>query len=330
MVAILRLLTDAPTKTRPTSLSTGFLSFKSRIGLLHRRQIDGGIFAPTINFQLKFKPVALVERWHTRAFDCRNMHKRVWLAVVALDKTKALHRVEELDRSAGLFARQLTLRSCSSPWGARSCIAITRRSTILNGHWFAIDLQVGRRNAPPAIDQRKAQRLTFGQTGKPGLLNRADVHEHVLTAVITHDKAKAFLRIEEFYNAGAFANHLGRHAAATAACATTKAAATAAAAEAATAATAKAIATAAAAKSVTAAAKTIAAAEAAVKATTFEATITEAVTLVPATSATITAAPFIKTHALFVFPVRPYTMQEPEPWTTNAGLPAPNCLRLDG
>src|SRR5947209_5714220 len=55
--------------------------------------------------------------------------------------------------------------------------------------------------------------------------------EHVLASVITNDETEAFLRIEEFDDAFAFANDLGRHSAAataSAAAETSAAAATAA------------------------------------------------------------------------------------------------------
>ena len=134
------------------------------------------------------------------------------------------------------------------------------------------------------------------------------MNEHVFAAIITNDKAEALLSVEEFDDTGAFANDLGRHATATAACATTKTT-TAAASETTAAATAEAVT--AASKAIATAAEPIAAATEAVttaaETAAFEPTITETVALVPAASATITAAPFIKTHALFVFPSSPKT-----------------------
>ncbi|WCM26376.1 hypothetical protein NDN01_20585 [Sphingomonas sp. QA11] len=115
------------------------------------------------------------------------------------------------------------------------------------------------------------------------------------------------MTVEEFNHAGAFADNLGRHAAATATAATTEAA-TAAAAEttaaAATAAksiaaTAETVATAT--ESITAAAETIATAEAAAT----EIIAAETVALIAATPTAIPAASFIETHALFVFPASP-------------------------
>jgi hypothetical protein len=46
------------------------------------------------------------------------------------------------------------------------------------------------------------------------------VNEHILPAVITDNEAEALLRIEEFYDALAFADDLGRHSAACAATST--------------------------------------------------------------------------------------------------------------
>jgi hypothetical protein len=55
------------------------------------------------------------------------------------------------------------------------------------------------------------------------------VDEHVLTAVIANDEAEALLRVEEFDDALAFTNDLGRHSATTAAAETAAATAAAAA-----------------------------------------------------------------------------------------------------
>ncbi|WP_374146635.1 hypothetical protein [Sphingomonas sp. 28-63-12] len=82
------------------------------------------------------------------------------------------------------------------------------------------------------------------------------MHEHILTAVIANDEAKALLTVEKFDDACAFANHLGRHATPGAtATGAAKAAATAAAESTAT--TAEAITAAAAAESVATAAEAI-------------------------------------------------------------------------
>jgi hypothetical protein len=128
------------------------------------------------------------------------------------------------------------------------------------------------------------------------------VNEHILAAIIANDEAEAFLAIEKFDDARAFANDLGGHAAtcaaaATEAAATAAAITTAAAAEAAT--TAEAIA--ATAEAITTTAETIAAA---IAAAATKVVAAETVALVAATSATIAAATFIETHALFVFPPR--------------------------
>ena len=141
-------------------------------------------------------------------------------------------------------------------------VTIARRTAVGHGERLALDLEVGRRNAPAAIDQGEAERLTLGQTGQPGLLDRADVHEHVLAAIVANDEAEALLPVEEFDDAGAFADDLGGHAAATATAAATEAAATAtAAAESTAAAAAEAAATTAAIATATAAAIAAAAAE---------------------------------------------------------------------
>jgi hypothetical protein len=188
-------------------------------------------------------------------------------------------------------------------------VAITRGTTIGNGHRLAIDLQVGRRDAATAVDEREAERLTLCECDHAGLLDCADVNEHVLAAVITHDKAETLLRVEELYDASAFADNLRGHATtgATAAAAATKAAATAAVSTAATAAAAEAITAAAeaaaaavaaatAAAIAAAAAEPVAAAAEAAAAAEIVAAAAEAVTLVAATPATVPAATFIETH----------------------------------
>ena len=275
---------------------------------MHGRKIHRCKLAAPIDFQFKLEPVALIQRWHASAFDRADVHERIGLAVIALNEAEALHGVEELDRAGCLLPGELTLRTTGAAGTTarrtRAGVAITRRAAVLDGHWFAINFQIGRRNAATTINEREAQWLTLGQTGQPGLLDRADVHEHVFAAIITNNKAKALLPVEEFDDAGAFPNNLGGHAA-TAATATGAAKAAAAAEPTAAAAAAEAITTATkaiatTAKAITAAAESVTATKAAVE-TAFAKTIA----LVFAAPAAIPAAPFIETHALFVFPVRP-------------------------
>jgi hypothetical protein len=277
---------------------------------LQRREVHRGIFAATIDFQFELKAIALIQIGHAGTFDSRDMHEGIRLAVIALNEAEALHRVEELDRTRSLFAGELTRRRAATGGAtAFTGFAITRRAAIFDGHRLAIDLQVRRRNAATAIDEREFQRLSFGKAGETGLFDCGDVNENVLTAIIANDEAEALLAVEEFDDALAFADHLGRHAAAgTAASATTTAtetaaAASTAAAEAITAAEAAATATetVATAKAITATAtETVTAAAEAAAAIATEAFVTEAVALVLA--AALTAPPSIETHAVKVFP----------------------------
>jgi predicted tellurium resistance membrane protein TerC len=145
------------------------------------------------------------------------------------------------------------------------------------------------------------------------------------------------LRVEEFYDAGAFADDLGRHAATAAATTAAEAATTAAAAITTAAAAAEAAATAA--TEAIAAAKAATATAAAKAAPVFksaaaaavETVIAEAVALVPATSAAIPAAPSIKTHCPVRLPDRPSSIEKRERWTrTQAfrhaqGMPLESC-----
>ncbi len=277
--------------------------------LLHRCQIDGCKLAATINLQLELQPVAFVQRWHAGTLNRADVHERVGLPIIALNKAEALHCVEELHGARCLFTGQLPLRAtcttaCTATGRTRACVAIAWWAAIFNRHGFAVDLQIGRRNAATAINQREPQRLPFGQAGQAGLFDRTDVHEHVLAAVIADNKTKALLAIEKFYDPGAFTNDLGGHAAPSTAAATGRAAKAAAAAKTA-AATAEAITAATepvatAAEAITTATKTVTTTKAAI-----ESALAETIALVFATPATIAAAPFIETHALFVFPVRP-------------------------
>jgi len=201
------------------------------------------------------------------------------------------------------------LRAAAIAAGAAGTIAIAAATaTAHDFHRLAFDPKVGRRDAAAAIDQRELERLAVGQVGQAGLLDRGNVNEHILAAVVTNDEAEALLRVEEFYDALAFANDLGRHSATRAAAETAAAAGTAA--EAATAAAAAISATAAAAAEAAAGAIATAAAAAAVaKATAESATITgtavessklfattETIALVTAASAAVTLTPSIETH----------------------------------
>ena len=265
---------------------------------LMRRQVHRGILAATIDLDLELEPVALVERRHAGALDGRNVHERVRLSVIALNEAEALHRVEELDDARRLLARQLTLR--------RALGAFDR-------HRLTVDSKVGRRDAAATIDERELERLAVGEVGQTGLLDRRDVHEHVLAAVIADDEAEALLRVEELYDALAFADDLGGHSATATAAAATKAAAAAAAAETAAAAaeaiaaaTATAAATAAAAEAITAAAVSTAAAATAKAAAVGESaaiavaaaslTTEEIVALVTAATTAVPLTPSIETH----------------------------------
>jgi hypothetical protein len=126
--------------------------------------------------------------------------------------------------------------------------------------------------------------------------------EHVLSAIVAHNKAEALLRIEEFDDAFAFANDLWGHSAPAAGAAATETSATpagstAAESSAATGSVAKAT-------SATAASVTKAATSAAAKTAAFlepalfaEILFEETVALVAPASAAVAFAPFIETHA---------------------------------
>jgi hypothetical protein len=192
-------------------------------------KVHGGIFAATVNLKLEVEPVAFVERRHAGTLDSTDVHERVRLAIVTLNEAEALHRVEELDRAAGLLARELphwaALGTIAAAGTGTRCIAFW---TIRHRQGLAIDLKFGRGDLAATIDQRELELLALGQTGQTGLLNSTDVNEYVFAAIVTDNEAETLLAIEELDDTGAFANDLGRHAA-TAACTAAEATTTAAA-----------------------------------------------------------------------------------------------------
>jgi hypothetical protein len=137
------------------------------------------------------------------------MHKGIGLTIIARDEAKALHRVKELHRAGCPFARQFAL------W----CSRLGRHSDNI-----AENLKIGSRNFTAAINQIELKLLAFGQAFQTGALDRADMNEHILTAVFTLNEAEAFLRIEKLDDAFAGADHLGRHTATTTAAAARSAA----------------------------------------------------------------------------------------------------------
>jgi hypothetical protein len=221
------------------------------------------------------------------------VNEGIRLAVIPLDEAEALHGVEELNCSAGFLARELTLRSAAARAAGTAAAAFDR-------HRFAFDTKVGRRDPAATIDEGELKRLAVGQIRQAGLLDRRDVNEDVLTAIVANDEAEALLRVEEFDDALAFADDLGRHPA-TAAATKAAAATTAAEATASTAAVAAAAAAEAAAVTETTAATAIATATAAAllvsKISAEGRLVAETVALVAAASAAVPLAPFIETHA---------------------------------
>src|SRR5690242_553461 len=167
-------------------------------GLFAGLQVHRGIFAATIDLDLERQAVAFVERRHAGALDRRDVHERIGLAVVALNEAEALHRIEELDRAGRLLAGQLALRAAAvAATAAEATLAGRARRALFHRHRLAVDLEIGRRDAATAIDQREAERLALGQAGQAGLLDCRYVHEHILAAVVTDDEAEALLSIEE-------------------------------------------------------------------------------------------------------------------------------------
>ena len=137
-------------------------------------------------------------------------------------KPKPLVALKNLTVPRGLLAGQLALRAAAA--------ALARRAAILDRERIALDLEVGRRDPAAAVDQGEFERLAFGEAGQPRLLDRADMDEHVLAAIVADDEAEALLAVEEFDDALGLADDLRGHAAAAAGAAAAEAAAAAAAA----------------------------------------------------------------------------------------------------
>ena len=211
---------------------------------LMRHQVDRRVLASSINFDVKFKPVTLIEFAHSGALDGADVNESIGLSIIAGDEAEALHGVEELDRAGRLLAGQLTLR----------CFCF-----LFNGDHVTNDRDVAGGNLAAAINQREFQPLTFGEAFKASPLDRADMNENVFAATLLLDETETLVCVEELYDTLALANDLGRHTAAITAAAASWGTAEAAAASAIAAAKAATRGTAAAAEAITAtaAAKTV-------------------------------------------------------------------------
>ena len=264
------------------------------------------MLAATIDFQFKVQAVAFVKGRHACTLNSADMHECIGLTIVTLDEAKALHGVEELHRAASAFAGQLALRTTAitTTVAAKAATITTEAAsagfarftrTIHDWKGLTFDLQISGGNLAAAIDQGETKLLTFGQAGQACLLNGADVDEHVFRAIVTDDEAKALLAVEELYDASAFANNLGCHAAAAEAAAITTA-------------------------ETTTISKTTA--EAATIAAAVKIVVAETVALVLAAPA---AATSIKTHALLVTFASPKTKSDKHAGRNDMQNPPQGC-----
>ena len=91
--------------------------------------------------------------------------------------------------------KNLTVPEAFSPvsWRCGPALALGG-AAILDRERIALDLEVGRRDPAAAIDERELERLALGEAGQARLLDRADVDEHVLAAIVADDEAEALLR----------------------------------------------------------------------------------------------------------------------------------------
>jgi len=213
-------------------------------------------------------------------------------------------------------------RTCSATSSGAASPAIRRR-TLRHGQRISLDLEIGRGNPSTTIDQCELERLALGKSGQACLLDGRNMNENVLTAIVTDNEAESLLAVEEFDDALALADDLGRHARTAEATATTAAAAATAESTAATAAVAATATAIAITTTGVTTAETVAAAEAAILISAVV-LFAETVALVSAAPAALAATPSVKTHALVNFQA-PKILSEPPRWAERAnGLGAKN------
>src|SRR3546814_2610408 len=87
------------------------------------------------------------------------MYKSIGLPIIALNKAKAFHSIEELDRATRLFSRELALGSTIIPTKAASVLGWSSRRPISHGQGFTLDLQVGSGHFAAAVDQCKFEEI---------------------------------------------------------------------------------------------------------------------------------------------------------------------------
>src|SRR5690606_16989888 len=192
------------------------------VSALDGHQVDRRVLASSIDLEIELVAFALVDAGQAGTLHRADVHEGIGLSIVADEEAEAFHRVEELDRAGRFLAGQLTLGSTPAvaPVAAIPTVAAAR----LHRHGVAHGLQIPRGNLPATIDQVEFELLPLAQTFEAGALDGADMDEHVLTAAFLLDEAEAFLSVEELDRALAGADDLCRHAAETAATATTAAA----------------------------------------------------------------------------------------------------------
>lgn len=264
--------------------------------------IRSRVFAATIDFDIEGQAVILCDLTNARAFECGDVHKHVFATIVTLDETESLHVVEEFDGAIGALASRFAHRPALETAFAiaaatveattvTTAIAIKAatfraRRAFGNGKRLTIDDKIGGRHLAATINKREFERLPFGQTGQARLFHGADMDEDIIGTIIDLNEAEALLIIEEFDNALAFANHLGRH------CRTTRGTAT------------RAAETAPAAKAATAAARATKAAAGALSTSQFagerrgvktEIVVTETIALVTAAATTLVIETHVRT-----------------------------------
>src|ERR1044072_4046493 len=131
-----------------------------RLGL----EIDRRIFAAPIDLKLEVQPVTLIEGRHAGAFDRTDMHEGVRLAIIPLDEAETLHRVEELDGTAGPLSGQLPLRAAFALLAAEAASGtLAATGTLRRRQGIAFDHEIARGHLAATIDQGKLQRLPFGK-----------------------------------------------------------------------------------------------------------------------------------------------------------------------
>src|SRR3546814_18010251 len=103
------------------------------LSVLLRLQVYSRIFATTIDFQFEIEPVTFVKRCHASTLYRADMYKRIGLPIIALNKAKAFHSIDELTHATRLFSSALALGSTIIPTKAASVLGCSTPRPLSHG-----------------------------------------------------------------------------------------------------------------------------------------------------------------------------------------------------